>query len=621
MAKHVGIFACLVFAQLCAMAAATEARGQSPDAFSKGVRRDSVANPWDAFVDDLFVCASAPSLCALFKDPPKNKNRSSHHLSLVAGAAMHHGVLGHWVSFIAVLCTGACLLLSVGDGNTVTDDVLAGAKDKKEWDRHSRVDRLASNAAPEKGEEDSSHLTRMFLLNRRKQRSLDSHDQEASDRNAMDKQKPSSELIFKQLLENAMVWWSTGLSFSSPVITFKLFVMSLIILEMEVLTAPEQSVLATPELISLVRILPDNKRYRDELVPPVADWLLPGLDKASADMWVQRLEAVRWVLLLSWFAFLLLPPRHYRASGMCYAIGAMAYVYLGSIGLMYDLSHSVQGTMLFVLAASLAVPSLRTNKGAVAWTRNFLVIGILVPTYLGAGISKFRYGGVAQNVSGAWLGKVFIKGGSHRSLVPSVYLFICNNKWTMNVISWGNIAFEIILPLAVILRKDSTFVLGIFHFSALCFHAVILVLMGPNFMRLCLLHVLALNPLGILRTPAQSYFSHLPLYNMADWLRLGLALWTLSAWFHVQFMSDFDHLLGRRERLMLHNPFFPIPEFSMYSFPTKPDYTLSLCMSTLSFIALMITSFSHRGFATAKNCKSSDGLFPTRSNGELTPLV
>ena len=74
----------------------------------------------------------------------------------------------------------------------------------------------------------------------------------------------------------------------------------------------------------------------------------------------------------------------------------MCYVVLGSIGLMFNLAHSTLGGMLFVASAALAVPHLGCEvraRRAGAWLRTFLVLAVLVPIYLLAGVSKLRYMG------------------------------------------------------------------------------------------------------------------------------------------------------------------------------------------------------------------------------------
>ena len=47
--------------------------------------------------------------------------------------------------------------------------------------------------------------------------------------------------------------------------------------------------------------------------------------------------------------------------------------------------------MIFVLGASLAMPSLASSPRSSAWLRQFLIMGVLVPIYLFSGISKLRY--------------------------------------------------------------------------------------------------------------------------------------------------------------------------------------------------------------------------------------
>ena len=91
--------------------------------------------------------------------------------------------------------------------------------------------------------------------------------------------------------------------------------------------APEQSMLATPEVVALIRKYPKKHIY----VNPYVEWIMPGMlpedvdGGASVDGWVSTLEIVRFILLVSWFAFLLTPKRFNIAGGFFYACGAILY--------------------------------------------------------------------------------------------------------------------------------------------------------------------------------------------------------------------------------------------------------------------------------------------------------
>eukprot|EP00965_Chrysotila_dentata_P077107 2545858-Pleurochrysis_carterae.AAC.1 len=171
--------------------------------------------------------------------------------------------------------------------------------------------------------------------------------------------------------------------------TMKLFVSMLLSLELLYAMAPEQDILATPEVVRLVRAHPSLP----SIVPKLTRLLLPTLDEDSADAYVWLLRNVRLLLLGAWVGFLLLPAAHYRLSTALYAVGALCYVYLGSLGLQYDLSHSTQAPMIFVLGAAFAIPGLSTNVRASYWLRTYLFVCVLLPAYSFAGLSKLRYDG------------------------------------------------------------------------------------------------------------------------------------------------------------------------------------------------------------------------------------
>ena len=122
-------------------------------------------------------------------------------------------------------------------------------------------------------------------------------------------------------------------------------------------------------------------------------------------------------MLIGLFLFLLL-----------HTLIVLPTVYLGVIGLMYDLAHSTQGGMLFILSAIPAVPFLETSRRANHWLRKFLYVGIWVPLYLFSGISKFRYLGIIPNMTGSWLWGDFGHGKLHRAVWKSMYTFIGDHK-------------------------------------------------------------------------------------------------------------------------------------------------------------------------------------------------
>ncbi len=138
----------------------------------------------------------------------------------------------------------------------------------------------------------------------------------------------SIKAIIQRIPDNIMTYWTnTSLIFVRPLLSFKCFMAFLLFIELNEIMAPEQSMLATPEVVSLIRAYPKKHVY----VNPYVEWIMPGLISedvdggASVDAWVRRLEVLRFVLLISWFAFLLLPKKFPMANGVSYAIGAIIY--------------------------------------------------------------------------------------------------------------------------------------------------------------------------------------------------------------------------------------------------------------------------------------------------------
>lgn len=107
-----------------------------------------------------------------------------------------------------------------------------------------------------------------------------------------------------------------------------------------------------------VKLVNHDLQEDHNLVPPMAFWLMPGLNEATADSWVSYLQALRARMILSWCAFLMFPNRLARTrcgsgssalvgyfgphadvisqvgNGVLYGYGALVYAYLGTIGLM-----------------------------------------------------------------------------------------------------------------------------------------------------------------------------------------------------------------------------------------------------------------------------------------------
>jgi hypothetical protein len=406
--------------------------------------------------------------------------------------------------------------------------------------------------------------------------------------------------IIKQMSNNYMTYLSgTSFTWTKPVESYKIFIALLLFVELNDLMAPEQTVMYTPELIALQKAKPDPREY----VPYMADYLTPSLTYDTANLWFQRLKFVRSVLVTSWLAYLVLPPK--RMGGIAYVVGAILYCYLATIGLMYNLGHSMQGGILFILCSIFAVPFLgcpKYGERSARWLRRFLYVGVLVPIYLFSGVSKFRYKGFWPQFTGSWMLSAFTKGGIKRSISPTLYKFIRDRNWAMAFFSWGNVVIEYLLPLAVVVWIENPIVLGLFHFSSIIFHISIFVLMGPNFTRYCLMHMLAWNPLGGFGFKKQQVSTNPAVTPIGpvtwlDKVRAGFTAYCMIAWFYVQFISDIEHLLGKIDFMSRRNPYFPFPELSMFAKPKHPNYTCAMILMLISLACYVLVFFTRWSIA------------------------
>ena len=112
-------------------------------------------------------------------------------------------------------------------------------------------------------------------------------------------------------------------------------------------------------------------------------------------------------------------------------------------------SRGIAATRLHRMSTT-QVPSLSYNSRAASWLREYLVVCVLVPTYLFAGICKLRYYGIKENVTGRWLEGIFQGKAAHNSLWPALNYAITESRVLLFLASWGNLFVELILPLAVL---------------------------------------------------------------------------------------------------------------------------------------------------------------------------
>ena len=535
---------------------------------------------------DLLVCRIVPTQCA-------------RQDVLMSAVFMHSSIMhmgSSWLCVLAMLCAAIGIWLSCPPllvrGDYDYNPIYAVA-DKCE----SSVQEVATISTSADSEWSSDEPMR-----RRNGKEGDVERQSllgaTSSNDQHDKEKKDEGTSHLERLMDYWTGWRCHLPpFAHPVLTIKLFLVALIWLEVQGIIAPSQSILATPEMVWLMAQAPKAKKF----VPNLAQWLLFPLMRKGQTIGglVITLGNIRGVGLTAWLLFLVIPEgRNYSswAATGCYTLGAASYFFLGSIGLMYKLSHSTQGGLLFVAVTSFAIPPLfsmdkdRQEAGS-AWLRRFLFLGILIPIYLMSGIAKIRYVGILTNLNGRWLWELFEPNSRKYAAWTSLRNLLYNHKILLTFMSWGNLVLEIFLPLALILKLESALMRTLFHGIALAFHISIFFLVGPNFGRYCLLHVLAFDPIGWFRVRAGATklgpsvtIIRSSGRTIGDFLRVGIAILFLFGWFRVQLLSDIEHLLGRVEHKKKRDPYFPFSEFSMFASVVHPNYIASFLLVLLSVV-------------------------------------
>merc|ERR1719265_1602255 len=114
--------------------------------------------------------------------------------------------------------------------------------------------------------------------------------------------EPSGRTAF---ISKIPLWWSyrPGISLA----LFKMFLTILLLIELQGLMVPEQNILATPELISIVRQHPSTANFFLDVkawlepssqssvgrVPDLTEWFMPGLNERTAEYYVEVLTLLR----------------------------------------------------------------------------------------------------------------------------------------------------------------------------------------------------------------------------------------------------------------------------------------------------------------------------------------
>lgn len=275
-------------------------------------------------------------------------------------------------------------------------------------------------------------------------------------------------------------------------------------------------------------------------------------------------------------------------GGAFYSIGAVLCFVFAAINASCLSGRTINGFVLFISGAVTAVPFLQTNPRAGRWLQTYLLISVLVPMYYFAGVSKIRYMGWYINFTGSWLSNNF-KAAVSQSSFPALVVFIGNQNKLCQLLSWGNLAFEIALPLLTIFLMHKRWCR---LRSAISFHIFICLAMGTNFMPCCFLALFCCDPFGLLKcrrkpeicTGARRQSPP----DLLDWTRILLAITVLGLSFYVNIKSDVDHITNKIGKRKYRDPQFPFSEWKMYAKPLNPSFYSSACLVLLLLFAIVL---------------------------------
>eukprot|EP00440_Ansanella_granifera_P053631 gb/GFBE01058142.1/.p1 GENE.gb/GFBE01058142.1/~~gb/GFBE01058142.1/.p1 ORF type:complete len:1389 (+),score=207.12 gb/GFBE01058142.1/:1-4167(+) len=376
------------------------------------------------------------------------------------------------------------------------------------------------------------------------------------------------------LFGNFILWWSDSPGFAKPIATFKAFVALVLISEILGLSTGS-CVLSTADLVVSYNLVPDPETHR--YMPTVVSVLLPKRGGVSLEFWSGTLHGAQWLMILSWLACLAMPTHKGRPTASVFAVfyrfGAIAFCYLALLHIVFTGNHGLIGEFHFILASTLAVGDLG-NPRASSWLYKFLVLCVLIPSYLFAGISKLRYAGFVDQYEAHWL-QFAVTTQSHRSNWKSLSDIVIAVPSLQKLASCGNMVVELVLPLLMLRYcfkhqaklesgaiKACRVVQYSFFLGALALHVGVFLILGPNFVQNCILLLLACLSAPCCGHCATHALPDVSSYNRWDAARALYASVVWLAWFSVQIWSGVLHSLGKEHQPT--DPFFPAPEMSMF---------------------------------------------------------
>ena len=372
------------------------------------------------------------------------------------------------------------------------------------------------------------------------------------------------------------------------------------------LTSDQKDVLALPETIRRVRDSPatltkrDNPLFSFSLLSEeksvqmaqqidLSRLFMPDLDWTTADAYASVFETLRLTLLVAWCAFLAMPYAWTTCSTACYIYGAVAYICMFSLAQMFEPSNDCHCTCFFLLAACLCVPGLG-KPHVKAWLGKFLLVSVLAPFYLSAGLEKLRYAGWSSVLNGHWV--VFaLQRQPERSYTPGFIQWLVRDAWLAALMSLGTMLVEFVLPLAVLSLAGSTsakmpkITIG-WGGLAIAFHIMSFFIVGVDFSHQALL--VSFLMWCTWHAHAISADEALPPGLTGLWTcRVAFGTVLLVSFFAVQLYDDIAHISGKLSQLYQYNVGWPMPSMTMFVAPSADSNYLRSLFLELAVLAYL----------------------------------
>ena len=379
----------------------------------------------------------------------------------------------------------------------------------------------------------------------------------------------------------------------------------LLLIDLLGLTSDQKDVLALPETIRRVRDSPatltnrENPLFSFSLLSQeslqmarqidLSRLFMPDLDLITADAYASVFETLRLTLLVAWCAFLAMPYAWTICSTACYICGAVAYTCMFSLAQMFEPSNDCHCTCFFLLAACLCVPGLE-KPHVKAWLGKFLLVSVLAPFYLSAGLEKLRYAGWSSVLTGHWVVLALLRQ-PERSYTPGFVQWVVRDTWLAALMSLGTLLVEFALPLAVLSLAGSTsakmrtITIG-WGGLTIAFHIMSFFIVGANFSHQTLLAAVLIW----CTWHAHAVSDGEALQPCLTWLwtcRIAFGTVLLVSFFLVQLYSDIAHVSGLIPQLHGYVVGWPMPGMTMFVAPSADSNYVRALFLELAVLAYL----------------------------------